>query len=147
MTWEERIDTRTATLFASLQTALPARVCKRSLMHFTQHAKGEIGQGVVMMISDSESDYSNIPRRTATEGKHSLILVGHLQVAETASHLDIELAEMAMMEEIKGWLRAGVPNMRLQLNDIRQSRQLDHPYGWIAAKFTASPMRITNNVK
>jgi len=147
MTWEERIDTRMATIFASLQSALPGRVCKRSLTHYDQHASGELQSGVLMLISDSESQYRHIPRRTATEGRHSLLLIGHLQVTETATHLDVELAEMAMIEEIKSWLRAGLTGIRFELSEVRQSRQLEHPYGWIVAKITAAPMRITNNVK
>lgn len=147
MQWPERIDVRTAELFASLQAALPTRVVKRNLEHFQFHPPGELEQGVVMLISDGEGNYNNKPRRTATEGTHSLLIIAHLQVGETDTPLDVELAEMVLMEELKSWLRAGLPNYRLELDNISQSRQLEFPYGWIVAKFTAQPLRTHNAIK
>lgn len=137
MPWIERIDDRAAAIFASLQAALPARVVKRSLMHFQDHAAADIAAGVVMLASDGESDYSKNPGMTAKDPKHSLLLVGHLKVAETSERVAIELAEMALIEDVKTWLRAGVPGMSFELELSQHSRQLEHPYGWVVMKINA----------
>jgi len=139
MQWIERIDDRAAAIVASLTAALPARIIKRSLLPFDQHAPGELDAGVVMVVSDGESQYSQNLGMTAKSGKHAILLICHLQVAETTEPLAIELAEMALLEEIKAWLRTGVPGMSFDIDVAQHSRQLEHPYGWVVVKINAIP--------
>lgn len=137
----QRIDDRMAAIFSSLQSTLTARILKRGLLHFDQHEAGEIESGVVMAISDGESDYSENLGMTAKDGKHGLLIICHLKVAETSAKVAIELAEMALIEEIKSWVRAGVPGMDFEIITAQQSRQLEHPYGWVVVKINAIPPR------
>jgi hypothetical protein len=139
--WIERIDDRTAAIVASMTAALASRIVKRSLLHFDGHEPGEIEAGVVMAISDGESEYSTKLGMTALEPKHGLLLVCHLKVDETSPKLAIELAEMALIEEIKSWVRAGVSGMAFEIEDTKHSRQLEHPYGWVVVKINAIPPR------
>lgn len=141
MQWIERIDDRQAAIVASLTTALSTRIVKRSLLHYDQHEPGEIETGVVMVISGGESEYSQNLGMTAKEGKHGQLLIGHLKVAEDSAPVDIELAEMALIEEIKTWVRAGVPGMSFEIESAQHSRQLEHPYGWVVVKLNAIPPR------
>lgn len=139
--WIERIDDRQAAIVASLTAALSTRIVKRSLMHFDQHEHGEIETGVVMVISDGESQYSQNMGMTAKEGKHNQLLICHLKVVEDSEKVAIELAEMALIEEIKTWVRAGVPGMSFELESAQHSRQLEYPYGWVVVKLNAIPPR------
>jgi hypothetical protein len=139
--WIERIDDRQAAIVTSLTAALSTRVVKRSLLHYDQHEPGEIETGVVMLVSDGESQYSQNLGMTAKEGKHGQLLIGHLKVAEDSEPLAIELAEMALIEEIKSWVRSGVSGMSFEIEAAQHSRQLEHPYGWVVVKLNAIPPR------
>jgi hypothetical protein len=139
--WIERIDDRQTAIVASLSAALSTRTVKRSLLHYDQHEPGEIEVGVVMVISDGESQYSQNLGMAAKEGKHAQLLICHLKVAEDSSSVAIELAEMALIEEIKSWVRAGVPGMSFEIESSQHSRQLEHPYGWVVVKLNAIPPR------
>lgn len=137
--WIDRIDDRMSAIVANLQAALPSRIIKRGLMHFANHPAGELELGIVMPISDGESDYSRNLGMVAKEPKHNILLVCHLKVAEISPALDIELAEMALIEELKQWLRKGVNGMDFEIESVQHSRQLEHPYGWVVFKIAAIP--------
>jgi hypothetical protein len=139
--WNDDIRARTAAIIASLEAALPARTIKRGLLHYDDHGAAELAQGVVMLISDAEQDYSRALGMVAKEPTHRLILVGHLKVAETQTPADLEDAEQDLIEELKAWIRTGLDGMDLLPEAIQQSRQLEHPYGWIVAYVDAVPPR------
>jgi hypothetical protein len=141
MQWIERIDDRQTAIVESITAALNNRIVKRSLLHFDQHEPGEIETGVVMVVSSGESDYSQNLGMTAKEGKHGQLLVCHLKVAEESDKVAIEQAEMALIEEIKAWVRAGVSGMSFEIESAQHSRQLEHPYGWVVVKLNAIPPR------
>jgi hypothetical protein len=141
MQWIERIDDRQTAIAQSITAALSTRIVKRSLLHFDHHEPGEIETGVVMLISDGEHDYSQNLGMTAKEGKHGQLLVCHLKVDENSPKVAIEQAEMALIEEIKSWVRAGVPGMSFEIESAQHSRQLEHPYGWVVVKLNAIPPR------
>ena len=144
MQWIDRIDDRMAAIVASITAALPTRTVKRSLEYYDQHTAAQLTQGVVMPVSEGESEYSQNLGMTAREGKHAIFIVCHLKVAETSAKAAIEDAEMDLIEDIKTWVRAGVPGMSLQIDNAQHSKQLEHPYGWVVVKITAEPPR--NNV-
>lgn len=135
----ERMDDRLAAFVTALTAALPARVVKTELLHFDAQPSADLTAGVVTVISDYEADYSTRPGMAGREGTQRLILVGHLKVAETDTATAIQALEMDMMEEIKTFVRNGVPRMTLNLERCQGSRQLDHPYGWFVALIDAGP--------
>lgn len=135
-----RMDDRMDAVGTALTAALPARVVKRSLLqHFDAHGRGEIEQGVVMLVSAGEKDYRREPGMVAKEGTHGMVLVGHLKVDENDTPQAVEAAELDLIEEIKTFVRAGVTGMTLFLDRVEHSRQLDFPYGWIVAYLSAGP--------
>lgn len=128
----------------NIETAATAffttRVIKRSLLqHYDSHAAGELEKGVIMIISRGESDYKNGLGMTAKEGTQTILFIGHIKVAENSEPVEIEKAEGILIEEIKSFLKLGVPGMSLKPERIDQSQQLAHPYGWVVAKLRAEP--------
>jgi len=116
------------------------RAVKRSLLqHFTNHAEGELEKGVIMIISRGEGDYKNGLGMTAKEGTQTVLFVCHIKVADDLEPVDVEKAEGALIEEIKSFLKQGVPGMSLKPERFDQSQQLEHPYGWVVAKLKAAP--------
>lgn len=137
----ERMDDRLDAIAAALTTALSTRVIKRSLVHYTDHADADLAAGVVTLLSAGEGGYSNGLGMTAKEGTHKLLLIGHLQLAESADGEAIEAAEIDLIEEIKAFVRSGVTGTSLRLENVIHSRQLERPYGWIVAYIDAGPPR------
>lgn len=116
------------------------RVIKRSLLqHYDNHDAGELEKGVIMIISRGESGYKNGLGMTAKEGTQEILFVCHIKVLETLEPVDVEKAEGALIEEIKSFLKQGVPGMSLKPERMDQSQQLAYPYGWVVAKLKAEP--------
>jgi hypothetical protein len=142
----DHIGVRLAAFEDALITALPTRHIKRAeLIPFHEHKAQEIRDGVVTIISSGESNYNNSQGMVAREGTLRLILVGHLKLDENATGLEIETAEIALIEEIKAFVRAGVPGMSLSLDSSQQSRQLDKPYGWTLQYLDVGPLKPTTS--
>lgn len=136
----ERMDERMDAVADALKAALATRVVKRSFFrHFTDHTADELASGVVMLISAGERDYNDGFGMEAREGTHRFILVGHLKVAEGSTPQQVEAAEIDLIEEIKTFVRTGVAGMRLLLDQVQHSRQLEAPYGWVVAYVDAGP--------
>lgn len=139
--WIERMDDRMDAITASLTANLTTRIVKRGLLYFDQHTNAELLQGVVMPVSDGESDYYQVPGLTALSGKHSLLIICHVRVDDTGTTLDIEEAELDLIEDLKAWARTGIPGMDLTNLSFQHSRQLEYPYGWVVLQLQAEPNR------
>jgi len=139
----ERMDDRLDAIEASLILALPTRVISRDLKHYSEQTDADLTAGVVTLVSAGEKNYSKALGMEARDGTHSVLLIGHLRVAENQSGKSIEAAELDLAEELKSWVRAGVTGMSLRLDSVQHSRQLDNPYGWIVAYVDAGPTRQT----
>lgn len=143
-TWNNDIRQRMAALDASLRTALPKRIIKRGLQHFDAHTPAELCCGVLMLISDSETDFNPSMGMPAKSGTHKIIVVGHCKTDEMACPSELEIAEMDLIEDLKAWIRQPPAGMDLLPEQFQQSRQLEFPYGWITAFIDVVPPR--NNV-
>lgn len=137
----DRLDDRLDAIAASLSAALPNRVIKRALMHYTDHSPAELAAGVVTLVSAGEKDYSRNLGMVARDGTQQILLIGHLKVAEDTTGMDIEAAELDLIEDLKTWCRQPLPGMALRLESIQHSRQLEHPYGWLVAYFDITSPR------
>lgn len=124
---------RMAAMKTALTTAMPTRVVTRKLKDFAERPKADIAAGVFTLISKGEAGYRNHNGREAMDGKHRMLLVGQIELAETAEGDAVEDAEFAMVEEVKGFVRALPPTLcSLVMTGFQQSGQLDAPYGWVA---------------
>lgn len=140
----ERMDDRMDAIAQSLSGALSTRIIKRSLLPYTDHSAQEIAAGVVTVISAGEGNYNKGLGLVARDGHQSVLLIGHLKLAEGEPGQAIEAAELDLIEEIKAWVRApGIEGLSLRLDHVQHSRQLDNPFGWIVAALEAGPPRST----
>ncbi len=135
----ERLDERRDAVLAALAAALGTRVVTNSLQSIESQSAADLAQGVVMLVSVRERSYSRGLGMAATKGLQEFLLVGHLRVAADAPPSAIEDAEMALIEELKAFVRGGVSGMSVRLGEVRQSQQLDHPYGWVVAHLDVGP--------
>jgi len=120
-------------LLTALGNALPTRIVTRDFAPFEGLAQADLAQGVLMLVADGEAEYSEALGMRARQGTAGFVLVGYLRVEEDCAPSAIEDAELALMEEIKGFVRAGVTGLDVQLLRMQQSRQQYHPDGWVTA--------------
>lgn len=129
---------RLAAMQAALAAAMPARVVGRDLKDFGDRAKPDIAAGVFTLISKGEGSYRNYNGREAMDGKHRMLLVGQIELAEDAAPSAIEDAELAMVEDVKAFVRALPPTLcSVVMTGFQQSGQLEVPYGWVAIEMEA----------
>lgn len=122
-----------ALLSGHLAAALPLRVVTRSLKDPASHADEDLAAGILTLVAFGEGGYPNLNGRLGMDGRGKAALIGHLKVGEKEEPLAVEQAEFALYEDVLNALRTGPGLLRcLDINDFRQSGQIEHPYGWIA---------------
>ncbi len=139
----KRLDDRDDAFVAALTSALGARVIKEEHKHYTDWSDADIAAGVVMVLGGGEGKYKSGPGMAAQDGTQEFILIGHLKVDENNTQKDLKHAEYDLMEEIKSFVKTGVTGTGLYLERLEQSRQLEHPYGWVVAYINAGPPNET----
>lgn len=135
-----RMDDRMDAIYEAIKSAqsLEPYVKSRSYVpHASQQKDADLKKGVLMLISNGEGGYSREKGQVANKGAHEFMLICHFKVADTDKPETTEAFELDMAEDIKTFVRAGVPGMTLYLDNIQNSWQQDHPYGWLAVKLTA----------
>ncbi|MFH2082080.1 MAG: hypothetical protein ABIK08_11415 [Pseudomonadota bacterium] len=127
------LNERMTALKAGLAAAMPARVVGRDLKDFGDRSKADIAAGVFTLVSRGEGGFKNYNGREAMDGKHRMLLVGQIELGEDAAPSAVEDAEFAMVEDVKGFMRALPPALcSLTMTGFTQSGQVDAPYGWVA---------------
>jgi len=134
------IGERTTAFVAALTAALPARHIKfADLRNYDDYDRQELGEGIIVVLSSGESDYSNNPGMIAKEATQRFILAGKIKCDERATGLDVFGEEVKIIEEVKEFLRSNVPGMSLNITASHQSRQLDKPYAWTLQHVDVGP--------
>jgi len=138
----DRMDDRMDAIFSAIKNdtvSLSGYVKKRSrLMHPSQQKPNDLKKGVLMLVSNGESQYSKSQGLIAKKGLHEFLLIGHLKV-DSDKPSDVEKDELDMAENIKTFVRSGVPGMTLFLDSIQNSWQQEAPHGWLVVRLTAAP--------
>lgn len=135
----DRIDDRLDVFKPALQLALPTRWVEIGLVPYEDRQKEDLQAGVVNIVSNGEGNYHRGKGMAAREGIHKVLLICHLQVEETQTRAELQQAEIDLMEEIKSFVRTGVAGMTVVLDNLQQSRLLEHPYGWVVAFIELHP--------
>src|SRR3990167_426890 len=127
------ISTRMALIKTLLAAALPLRIVTRDLLDFGQRTNTELTAGIYTLVSNGEGGYENLNGREAMDGTQRILLVGQVQLGEDVVPSAIEDAELAMVDEIKAFLRARPSTIvQLYMTGFRQSKQMDAPFGWVS---------------
>ena len=123
---------RMALIKTQLAIALTARVVTRDLMDFAQRDNADLVKGVYTVVSKTEGGYKNYSGREGMDGTQNILLVGQFVLAEDVLPSVVEDAELAMVDEIKTFLRTRPAALaQLYMTGFRQSQQMDAPYGWV----------------
>lgn len=122
-------------LKAGFAALFPDRVVTRDLMDFTQRDPAELTKGVYTLLHSFEGDYTDLIGRSAEHGKRIIKLIGQIQLKDADKPSLVENAEGLMIEEVKNLTRNYPASiLHLRLIDVRNSEQMDAPYGWISCR-------------
>lgn len=117
-------------ILTAIQTALaaaaPARTVTRSLKDFGDRAAAELQAGVLTLLS----------RGARNEETLDLLLVGQIELAESATGEEIEEAELSLLDDVRRFA-ARVEGVIVTIRSYQLSQQLERPYGWIALQVEA----------
>jgi hypothetical protein len=124
-----------------LAAVAPARVVTRSYTDFARRPDEDLVAGVFTVISRGEGSYDNVPGRAAGNGTQRILIVGQVRVGEDEPGAAVEDAEFGLVADLKALARSDLPEIisGLALLDFEQSRQLEQPYGWVAAELENQP--------
>jgi len=116
----------------ALAAMFPLRIVTRDLLDFSMRKQSELKSGIYTVLSSDEGGYSNNMGREAAYGRHNIMILGQLKLAENVAPHEVEDAEGVMIDEIKALMRnvpAGIN--ALILKRWRQSQQMESPFGWV----------------
>ena len=119
---------------ASLAQALPARFVQRSLVDPANVPTEQLLAGLLCVVTESGGNFANYRGREADLGSMAVRLVGFVKVEEGQPAVATESAELALLGDLLTWLNTtGVPGLDvIYPGDWTCSKQLEHPYGWLA---------------
>lgn len=127
------LSTRMELIKTTLAAAVTARIVTRNFLDFVDRKDADLLAGIYTLVSNGEGGYQNLNGREAMDGTQRILLVGQIRLAEDAVPSAIEDAELAMVDEIKVFLRARPAQIiQLYMTGFRQSQQVDAPYGWVS---------------
>lgn len=129
------------TIKTSLAAAMPARHVQRSLVSPNTESDARLTAGVICVVSSGGGNFANYRGREGQLGTLDAFLVGYLRVAENTEPVEIERAELALLQELLDWIHAtAVPGLDVMTpGDFLLSKQLEHPYGWVTLSLTVKP--------
>ena len=126
---------------ASLAAAMPTRFVSRNLVDPANAKRDELLAGLLSVVSERGGSFATYRGREAQLGQIKVSVVGYLAVAESTGHADIERAELALLNDLLTWLSttavAGLDTVKP--GDWVQSKQLEHPYGWLVLELIVKP--------
>jgi len=125
----------------SLTAALPNRYVQRSLKLPSQLPPEQLLAGSLCVVSEGGGGFANYRGREGQQGQINVRLVGYLMVAEGTDPVEIEVAELALLGDLLQWVATtAVPGLDVMYpGDWRQSKQMEHPYGWLVLELTVKP--------
>lgn len=120
-------------IVVSLAAALPERYVQRSLAEPALAPKEKLAAGLVCLVSEDGGNFANYRGREGDLGTLNAALVGFVKVADKSDAVEVERAELTLLGELLDWVNtAAVPGLDVMTpKDWRQSKQLEHPYGWL----------------
>lgn len=127
----------------SMAAALPHRVVQRSLvLDPATHDPEALAKGVICLVNGGGGRFANYRGREGQLGHATLGVIGFVKVSESEPPEAVESAELALLADVLAWVKApGTPKPfdSALPQDFKQSRQMDHPFGWIVIELDVRP--------
>ncbi len=117
----------------ALKAAAPTKTVTRSFEDLRDSDSDDLMVGVFSIISGGESGFKSFDHQRVCEGKQEIIIVGQKLLHEGAKGVDVENAELAMINDITTMLNSHLTAdiQSLKLKRYEQSRQVECPFSWV----------------
>lgn len=121
----------------NLAAALPARYVERNLVDPAGQTLERLQAGIFCLVAEGGGSFANYMGREADLGAVNARLVCFTVVESDSPPVAIERAELAMLMDALGWIHApgpagyGAGVSSILPEEWAQSKQLEHPYGWV----------------
>lgn len=143
-------------LLEAVKTAMGAinvdRVVTREWKRLQDYPQSDLERGIWTIrfagvdrypyeASDSQLDTDDA--RATANGRVRLTIIGQLKLAEDASGLDIEAAELALIHELEQLADEAIETdelMALLIKDATTSQQVEAPYAWVYSTWEVFPL-------
>lgn len=130
-------DAALETIKLSLAAKLPGRFVQRSLVDPANAPTEQLQAGLLCLVSKSGGQFANYRGREGDLAHLNVFLVGYVQVAEGSAPVEVERAELALLQDVLDWVKD--PGALRPVNTVlpiewNQSSQLEHPYGWFSLR-------------
>jgi len=130
----DAVDAAAKTFFEGLR-----RVYSETFKPLANQEQDELLKGIVMFGASGEKGYKTSPGLVAKKGTTRIQLLMHIKVNETDTGKTLRQKEQAFFAEVKSFVQTGVAGVSLTLDQVQQSRQMAHPYGWALAYLDITP--------
>lgn len=141
MDWNARM----TALVAALAAVNTSRIVGRNFQRMSELNDTDLELGVFTVMSSSASGLHR-PFGVATEAsRQKVLIIGQLRVPNSSGSegdgAAVEAAEFSMMADLEALVSSQLAEniSGIEWLGVTQSRQLDAPYGWIAAEFEIGP--------
>lgn len=126
---------------ASLIAALPDRYVQRSLVDPLNADQSQLLAGLICLVCEGGGRFANYRGREGDLGQMDVRLVCFLKVQEGTDAAEIERAELALLGDLLTWVgNTAVPGLDVICpGEWAQSKQLEHPYGWLVLSLEVKP--------
>ena len=97
---------------------------------------------MICLVAGGGGQFANYRGREGQLGHASLGVVAFVKVPEDSEPVAVESAELAVLADVLAWVKApGMPRPfdSALPKDFRQSKQMDHPWGWIVIELDVRP--------
>jgi hypothetical protein len=127
-------DTMLQAMADSLAIAVPKRLVVRGFHVHADFSAEQLQQGVLCVLARGGGNWLNYQGREGELGTLRFNLVGLVQVAEDSDKVEVEQAELALLQDVLEWirLRKAPPLDMVYPGDFTQSMGMEHPYGWFS---------------
>lgn len=124
---------------ASLQAMYPARHVTRGLVDPALLGDAKLTQGVLTLVAESTSNWTEFTGREGEYGTLRFAVVGYVRVADDAEPVAVEQAEAQLEDELLAWCREikPAPLDAVYPRECTYSRGLEAPVGWIVMEMEA----------
>lgn len=127
-------------LVTAISAAAPARTVSRTMRDFAARQDAELEAGVITVLSrglsgDAPAQYLDV------------LLVGQVLVRGSEDDTNtqagnlLEEQELLLLDDIECFI-LGVSGAQVRLSEVRQSLQVERPYGWVSVSLRVGPFDL-----
>jgi len=116
--------------------AVPHRVVNRNMVAREDMKSLDLEKGVFSLLYQGER-----PTDDDLLVTFQMLIVGQLEVKESATPEQVEQVELKMLHEFRAFARSTIGS-EFHIKSVGTSHQMEHPYGWVMISCDLGPLNV-----